>query len=206
MDNVGERDPSDRNEKIMYATHRALQEHGYSDLTMERIAEEYGKSTAAIHYYYDTKDDLVFAFLDYLIDQFNDMVRDVDTTDSERRLDDLLDKLLVTPRDHRDMLLAIADMQSQAPYDEGFADKFRQADEYHRYMFESVLDHGISDGVFADVDSEHVARALVTIVAGGHNRNVVLDEEDALVTARRAADEYLDAVLRDDTGDDQTGD
>lgn len=206
MNNLREQDSPDREEKIMYATYRVLQDHGYSNLTMERIAEEYGKSTAAIHYYYDTKEDLIFAFLDYLIDQFHDMVRDVETTDPGRRLDDLLDKLLVTPRDHREMLLAIADMQSRAPYDDGFADRFEQTDEYHRYLFESVIDHGISEGVFADVDSEHVARALVTIVAGGHNRSVVLDEEDPLVTARQTADEYLDAVLREDTGSDQTGD
>jgi len=71
------RTAADPNEEIMRATYRALQEHGYADLTIKRIAEEYGKSTAAIHYHYDTKDDLLAAFLDYILDQFQNTVHEV---------------------------------------------------------------------------------------------------------------------------------
>jgi hypothetical protein len=63
-----------------------------------------------------------------------------------------------------------------------------------------VIDHGISEDTFNDVDSKHVARALMTIVDGGRTRAVVLDETETLETARRIADEYVNAVLRADTG------
>ena len=66
---------SDTDEEIMQATYRALSEHGYANLTIKRIAAEYGKSTAAIHYHYDTKDDLLAAFLDFLLDRFTDATR-----------------------------------------------------------------------------------------------------------------------------------
>lgn len=194
-----ERTSSDPDEEIMRATYRALQEHGYADLTIKRIAEEYGKSTAAVHYHYDTKDDLLAAFLDYILDQFVQTIHDVETTDPEQRLKLLLDKLLVNPQDHHDMLIAMLEMRSQAPYKEAFAVRFQQNDEYVRYMLKSLIDHGISEGVFTDVDSKHVARALMTIVDGSRARAVVLDETDSLPTARRAADEYVNAVLRADT-------
>jgi len=189
------RTAADPNEEIMRATYRALQEHGYADLTIKRIAEEYGKSTAAIHYHYDTKDDLLAAFLDYILDQFQNTVHEVETTDPEQRLDLLLDKLLVDAQDHLDLLVAILEMRSQAPYKEAFRERFQQNDEYVRYMLSTVIDQGIQDGVFNDVDAEHAARALMTIVDGGRTRAVVFDEEASLATARQTAEEYVTAVL-----------
>ena len=191
-----ERTSSDSNEEIMRATYRVLQEHGYADLTIKRIADEYGKSTAAVHYHYDTKDDLLVAFLDYILERFVNTIHEVETTDPEQRLNLLLDKLLVAPEDHHDLLIAVLEMRSQAPYKEAFGKRFQQNDEYVRYMLKTVMDHGIQEGVFNDVDTEHTARALMTIVDGARARAVVLDETDTLATARQTADEYVNVVLK----------
>lgn len=179
----------------MRATSRALRDHGYADLTIKRIAEEYGKSTAAIHYHYDTKDDLLAAYLDHLIDQFASSVREVETTDPAERMDLLLDKLLVDVAEYRELLVAMLEMRSQAPYKEAFRERFRQNDEYLRYMLKAVINHGIDEGVFRDVDADHAARALMTIVDGARTRAVVLDDGEALETARQTADEYVETVL-----------
>jgi hypothetical protein len=106
-----------------------------------------------------------------------------------------LDKLLVDPEDHQSLLIAMLELQSQAPYKDAFSERFQQNDEYIRFMLRSVIEHGIDDGVFTDVDAEHVTRALMTIVEGGRTRAVVLDDTDALTTARRTADEYVTAFL-----------
>jgi len=192
------RPDSDPDEEIMRATYEVLCEYGYAGLTIQRIAEAYGKSTAAVHYHYDTKDDLLAAFLDYILGRFRDAVHEVETTDPERRLDLLLDRLLVDSEDHRDLLVAILEMRSQAPYVDAFAERFQQNDEYVRYMLRTVIDHGVREGAFAEADAEHVASALLTIVDGARTRAVVLDDPDALATARRAADEYVTAVLLDE--------
>lgn len=201
MTDPPDRSSSDPDEEIMRATYRALREHGYAELTIQRIAAEYGKSTAAVHYHYDTKDDLLAAFLDYILDRFVDTIHEVETTDPEQRLALLLDKLLVDPEDHYDLLIAMLEMQSQAPYNAAFAERFRQNDEYVQYLLRTVIDHGASEGVFADVDSEHVSGALMTMVHGARTRAVVLDETEALATARRTAEEYVRAVLLDEPAD-----
>ncbi|SNZ12657.1 transcriptional regulator, TetR family [Natronoarchaeum philippinense] len=195
MANPPDRSFSDPDEEIMHATYRALREHGYADLTIKRIAEEYGKSTAAVHYHYDTKDDLLAAFLDFVLEQFVDTIHEVERTDPEQRLTLLLDQLLVEVEEHQDLLVAILEMRSQAPYKEAFADRFEQNDEYVQYMLRTVIDDGISQGVFADVDAEHTAAALMTIVDGARTRAVVLDDADALATARQTAEEYVQSVL-----------
>jgi AcrR family transcriptional regulator len=194
-------EPTDRtfsgpDEAIMEATYRALREHGYADLTIQRIADEYGKSTAAVHYYYDTKDELLAAFLDYLLEQFVDSIHDVETTDPEERLKLLLDELLVKPQENPDLSIALLEMRSQAPYKEAFSERFQQNDEYIRYLLKAVINHGIDEGVFNDVDADHVTRSLMTIIDGARTRAVVLDDPEALETARRTASEYVDAMLR----------
>ncbi|MFC3956800.1 TetR/AcrR family transcriptional regulator [Halovivax cerinus] len=195
MADTPDRSGEDPDEAIMRATYRALSTHGYADLTMQRIADEYGKSTAAIHYHYDTKDDLLAAFLDFVLGRFKDAVHDVETTDPEDRLELLLDGLLVKASEHTELLVAMLEMRAQAPYNDTFAERFRENDAYVRYLLETVIDQGIDAGAFADADAEHVARVLVTIVDGARTRAVVLGEETALSTARRAATEYLAATL-----------
>ncbi|ELZ27560.1 transcription regulator [Halosimplex carlsbadense 2-9-1] len=181
--------------EIMRATYRALREHGYADLTIKRIAAEYGKSTAAVHYHYDTKDELLVAFLDYLLERFVDTIRDVETTDPHQRLDLLLDELIFAPEEHRDLAVAMLEMRAQAPYKGDFRERFRGNDEYVRYMIKAVINHGIDEGEFDDVDADHVTRGLMMIVDGARTRAVVLDEPGALETARQTAAEYVDAVL-----------
>ncbi|MBX0325271.1 TetR family transcriptional regulator C-terminal domain-containing protein [Halomicroarcula sp. F13] len=193
-------DPSDRtfsepDEAIMEATYRALREHGYAELTIKRIADEYGKSTAAVHYYYDTKDELLAAFLDYLLEQFVDSIHDVETTDPEERLELLLNELLVKPQENPDLSIALLEMRSQAPYKEAFSERFQQNDEYIRYMLKAVINHGMDEDVFEDVDADHVTRSLMTIVDGARTRAVVLDDLEELETARQTASEYVDAML-----------
>ncbi|SEV97908.1 TetR/AcrR family transcriptional regulator [Halobacterium jilantaiense] len=187
---------SEAEAEVMRATYRALREHGYAELTVKRIAEEYGKSTAAIHYHYDTKEDLLAAFLDFILDQFVETIRDVETTDPEERLTLLLDELLVKPQSNQDLSVALLEMRSQAPYKEAFRERFRQNDEYVRFMLKAVVNHGIDEGVFRDVDADRVTRSLMTIVDGARTRAVVLGDPSALETARETASEYVDAVLR----------
>ncbi|WP_049986033.1 TetR/AcrR family transcriptional regulator [Halobellus rufus] len=196
MADPSEREFPEQNEEIMQATYRALREHGYADLTIKRIAAEYGKSTAAVHYYYDTKEELLAAFLDHLLERFVDSIHAVETTDPEKRLELLLDMLLVKPQENPDLSVALLEMRSQAPYKDAFRDRFKQNDEYIRYMLKAVINHGIDEGVFDDVDADHVTRALMTIVDGGRTRAVVLDDLSALETARETAREYAEATLR----------
>jgi AcrR family transcriptional regulator len=190
------RDFSEPNEEIMRATYRALREHGYADLTVKRIADEYGKSTAAVHYYYDTKEELLAAFLDYLLERFVASMREVETTDPEQRLDLLLDELLDAPQENQDLSVALLEMRSQAPYKEAFRERFRQNDEYVRFMLKAVVNHGIDEGAFReDADADEVARSLMTIVDGARTRVVVLGDTTALETARRTAEELAPVVV-----------
>lgn len=56
--------------RIMEATYRALQKHGYGNLTIQHIADEFENSKTLLYYHYDGKDELLVDFLDYVLTQF----------------------------------------------------------------------------------------------------------------------------------------
>ncbi|QGN06426.1 TetR/AcrR family transcriptional regulator [Halorhabdus sp. CBA1104] len=187
--------PTDGHDEIMGATYRALCEYGYADLTIKRIAEEYGKTTAAIHYHYDTKDDLLLAFLDHILGEYVSTLHEVQATDPKERLELLVDKLLMDPRDHHDLLVALAEMRNQTLHKESFSLRFTETDQYISYLLETVIEQGISAGVFRDVEPAHVAQTLLMIVNGARARSIYLDEDSIVADARQAVDEYLSAQL-----------
>ena len=195
-DTPTDRERTDVEEAIMEATYRALREHGYADLTMRAIAEEYGKTTAAIHYHYDTKDDLLVAFLAYLLDKFLDHVRDIETDDPERRLGDLLDGLLIDREDDYDLVCALLEMRAQAPYHAAIREQLVRNDEYIRDVLRAVIADGVERGAFRDdVDPDAAASALITIVKGARTRFVVLADSSVLHVARDVAGAYVADVL-----------
>lgn len=190
------------NEEIMRATYKALCEYGYADLTIERIAQEYGKTTAAIHYHYDTKDDLLLAFLDYILGEYVSALHEVQATDPEERLELLMDNLLMDPRDHHDLLVALVEMRNQTPHKESFSRRFKENDQYISYLLKTVIEQGIADGVFREADPDHIAQSLLMIVDGARARSIFLDEENILTDARQAVDEYLDSQLLVESDED----
>ncbi|ELZ95933.1 transcription regulator [Haloferax mucosum ATCC BAA-1512] len=193
-DSAGET-PATPNEEIMRATYRALRKEGYTNLTIKQIAEEYGKSTAAVHYYYETKDDLLVAFLNYLIELYVDEINQIETTDPRERLELLLDELLCKPKDHLHLLGALLAMRSQTPHNQAFRERFKQNDEYIQYTLKAAINHGIDEGVFEERDPSHTTHALMSIIDGGRTRAVVLDDPDELDVARETAAEYVDSIV-----------
>ena len=63
-------EPADTREAILDAAFRALCEHGYADLTIKRIGEEFDKSPSLVYHHYDGKDELLIDLLEFLLAEF----------------------------------------------------------------------------------------------------------------------------------------
>mgnify|MGYP002762521641 CR=1 FL=1 len=152
--------PSTPTDDIMCATYRALCRHGYADLTMQDIADEWEKSKPALHYHYDTKRGLLVAFLDHLFDSYTDRVADPEDGSPRERLHALVAAALDPPR----------------------ADTTRFHDEIR-----GVVGSGVDSGAFrADVDPDETATLLVTLVNGAHSRRIVLGDDAGVPEAIRS--------------------
>ncbi|MFC6977215.1 TetR/AcrR family transcriptional regulator [Halomicroarcula sp. GCM10025709] len=167
---------SESTAEIIEATGRALCEHGYADLTMQRIADESSVTSAAIHYHFDTKEELLNAFLDDLLDRFESRLA-CEARDPRDRLTDFLDAVFEeSSSDHDDFPVALMELKAQAPYHDLFRERFVELDEVVRTVVETAVRDGIEAGYFDDADPEEVARLVATMINGAHVRSVALGE------------------------------
>jgi len=178
---------------IIRATGRSLCEYGYADLTMQRIAEESSVTTAAIHYHFDTKEELLNAFLDDLVDRFEQQVS-CESRDPRTQLSTVLDAVFTpSATEDDDFPVALMELKAQAPYHDTYRDRFHELDDTLRNFVATAIERGIEAGYFEDVDPAEVARFVSTAINGGHVRMVVLGEEPE--KTRQVVESYLDGQL-----------
>jgi len=184
---------SDTREAIMRAVYRALCEHGYANLTTKRIADELGKSTALLHYYYESKEELLVAFLEYLLTQLDTKVADEAANPSEK-LEILVDALLPESPAESEFGVAALEMKAQAPYVEPFRQQLQTNDDRITELIEEMIQEGIDTGHFADVDPARAAEHLRILVEGARTRSIVLDKPESVAVGRTTIEEYLEAL------------
>jgi AcrR family transcriptional regulator len=185
-------------EDIMEATYRALLEHGYASLSTSRIADELDKSKAAIYYHYDTKDDLLVAFLEFAVDRFEETI-DTETGDEPAEdLDHVTEKLLPLQPDEeqRQLQAVLVGLRSQAVTNEVFREQFTQIDKRLAATIGGIVDRGIDEGTFRDVDSSRVAEYILATVNGAMYGRATTDRRSAAAAARVSLASYIDSELR----------
>jgi AcrR family transcriptional regulator len=181
--------------EILDATHRALREHGYAEVTMRDIADETDLSKAALHYHYDCKHDLLVSFLDHLYDRFEARISDPDGDTPAERLHSLVDALLTERSETPAFRTALLEIKAQAPYDDAFRDRLRRFDDAFSGAVRDLVAEGVADGTFRDdVDPDTVASALTTFINGAQTRHVGVGHPPAESAA--ALHSYIDTALR----------
>lgn len=187
---------ADTREAIMEATFRALSEHGYSGLRMRDIGEELDKSRTLIHYHYDGKFDLISEFLEYVIEQYEGSVEVSEETDPWTELDRRIDQCLFGPEfeddfGHWERMRVYHDLFSQAQHNERHREIFNEHYAKIRDSITQVLERGIEEEAFRDVDAEEMAQLVTDIIHIARERKISLGHDDAPEQARRAIDDFL---------------
>jgi len=183
---------SETTDTIIRATGRSLCEYGYADLTMQRIAEESSVTTAAIHYHFDTKEELLNAFLDDLVDRFERKLA-CESNDPRDQLVVVLDAVFMSSNADSEFPVALMELKAQAPYHDSYRERFVELDETLRGVVTTAIERGIDAGLFEDVDPMEAARFVSTAINGGHVRMVALGEDPA--KTRQVVEAYLEGQL-----------
>lgn len=184
--------PSDADETriaMMRATYDALCKHGYTDLTVQRIGEEFPKSKSLIYQHYDGKDELLVDFLESLLDFFEGESPPGDSADALDRLETFLEYMLDPER--QEFMSAMIELRAQAPHNEAFRAQFAKSDRAFREHLAGIVRAGIEQGVFRDVDPDRTAEFVLTTVHGAILRQVSTDGEVDISVVREELDAYL---------------
>ena len=193
-----EKNWSTAEEEIMEATYRALLNHSYADLSISRIADELDKSKAAIYYHYDTKDDLLVAFLKFAVDRFEETIETETGDEPPEDLEHVIEKLLPLQPDEeqRQLQAVLVGLRSQAVTNEVFRKQFTQIDERLIATIRGIVDRGIDEGTFRDVESSRVAEHILATVNGAMYGRATTDRQNAPAATRVSLSSYIDSELR----------
>ena len=187
----------------MEATFRALNTHGYADLRLRDIGEEMDLTRQVIHYHFDGKYDLMSAFLQYVIDQYEGSVVVDDDAGPRAELDARIDQCLFGPEfeefGHWDRMRVYHELYTYAGADEDHRETFTAHYDRIRGGIVQVVERGIDTGEFREVDAERFGQLVTDIIHAARGRRLALGHEDAPTEARRAIDEFvLDSLYADD--------
>ncbi|SEH13070.1 transcriptional regulator, TetR family [Natronorubrum sediminis] len=186
---------ADTRETIMAATYEALCEMGYSDLTAQAIADRTDRSKSALFYHYDSREALVAAFIEYLLEGFDGRLEQIDDRSPVEQLAAFVDWFLSDPDDDQVAFhTAFLELRAQAPYNELYREKLRESDDRLREAIESILREGIESGDFQDHDPETVAALLLATFDGARIRQFTLGRDEYLDTVR---EETAERILAD---------
>ncbi|MFC6769738.1 TetR/AcrR family transcriptional regulator [Natrinema soli] len=163
--------------ELMEATYVALCKHGYASLRMQDIAAESSKSKGTLHYHYDSKQELLSAFLAYLYDSFVARIDALEADSPDERLRALIETVL-SPRDEeteQEFRTALLEIKAQGPYDDEFRVQLEAFDRLLHDRLETTLLDGQERGTFRDdFDAEPIADFLVTVLNGAQTRHVAV--------------------------------
>lgn len=202
----GDTERTDTERALLEATGDALAEHGVAAVTTQKIADEWGRAQSLVHYYYDTKADLIVAYIDYL--------RETQRREYERRAGDppldRLEWLVAGNLDVHDeealQVNVLYDLHGEAPYNERYRAALNGFEtDAQEFLVDAIRD-GVDDGTFRPVDPEAAAVFLLSANDGVYLRTVSLRRDDAAARYRAGAEQFVaDALLADDAREDWSG-
>lgn len=187
--------PAEERAAIADAVGTALAEHGYERLTTAKIAAEYGKSEAGLYYYYDTKEEMIAAFLEHTAGQLGEDLAALETADPEAALRAACEQLFLSPGEEGAGLhVAIMELLSHAPYNDTLREPLLALESATLEALAGVVRAGIAEGVFREVDPRATAAFLLAAADGSTGFHVAL-EMDVGDDLRAGWEAYVDSLL-----------
>lgn len=208
---------SDTRQAILAAAFSALCEHGYADLTISRIGEEFDKSPSLVYHHYDGKDELLVDLLEFLLDGFEESISTGGFDLSPRERIDTYVAATIDPGSVDDeyapdaqFLTAILELRAQAASDDAYRDHFDRSDRvFGDFLEESIREAAAEREARRDderttdrdasapdaIDPAEVASTLQTLATGGMLRWATTSDRDWVDHTRSGIDRYLETVL-----------
>lgn len=189
---------SDGEREIMMATYRAMVEHGYSNLSIAKIADELGKTKASVYYHYDSKEELLVSFLDFVVDRFKRDFTAQHGENPDTALRNVIERLIPLELDDEEFhgQVVLLELRSQTSRNEAFRERFTEINELLVETICDIVERGVETGVFRDVEATRVAEHVVATVNGARVDRVSTDRDSAPAVVRVALSSYIDAELR----------
>lgn len=147
-------------DEILATAARLFRENGYRATTMEDIARELGITKPALYYYINTKHDLLYAICESAMDLLTRGEREIENAPGG--VEDKLKKLVTF---HVNMFSKYGDITNVYLVDENELppeqrEKIRSQSREYETIYRRLLEQGVSEGRFREMDIPVVVRAI----------------------------------------------
>jgi len=189
--------PPEQKAQIANAVRAALAEHGYARLTTKKVAAESDKSEAGLYYYYDSKDEMIVAFLETSEDYLARSLDDIDAEGPEARLRAVCDILLVDEGDAAaaGVNIAVMELLSHAPHNETLREPLLRMERHTLGVIADIVRDGVEQGVFREVDPEGTAAFVLSATDGYTGFALALGMEGVGDDLRASLSAYIDSLV-----------
>ncbi|ELZ94212.1 DNA binding protein [Haloferax mucosum ATCC BAA-1512] len=170
---------SETEQAIMDATLRALVKHGYADLSIKNIGTEFEKSTSLLYYHYENKDELLLAFIDYVIDLFVENI-DPEAEDPEAELREFVEYVLASEDETGDcedtvhripfregpraFQRVIFELRTQTTHNDAYRRKFRRMESHVIDTIATLIEREMEMGRYRELNAEMMAENLMAFL------------------------------------------
>jgi AcrR family transcriptional regulator len=183
----------ERKEQILAAVFRVATKHGLERLTIRRVAATAELSSGLVHFHFNTKDDLLVALLDWLLEtttavQVDEGIRRI--ASPLERLQALLRKEMNRLTSDRRRIQLFFDFWMRGIHDRRIRARMRAELERYRNAFRPMAEEVLAaePDRFGDMSAEGLASVAVGLIKGCAVQSVIdpsgFDNEQFLRAAR----------------------
>lgn len=161
--------PATREEEILAAACRAMARLGFGETRISDVALEAGTSTGTVHYYFETKDDVLVAALKWANEgAYRRLDEELERADGARaKLAHFIEVALPYSADGRNEWLLWLEFWTRALRRPDLAEASGHVTERWRRYFFDIVAEGVAAGEFRPVaPAEEVSERLIALVDG----------------------------------------
>lgn len=161
--------PATREEEILAAACRAMARLGFGETRVSDVAREAGTSTGTVHYYFETKDDVLVAALKWANDEaYRRLDQELERAEGARaKLKHFIEVALPYSVEARNEWLLWLEFWTRALRRPDLAAARSEVSERWRRYFFDIVSEGVATGEFQpSAPAEEVAERLVALVDG----------------------------------------
>jgi len=187
-----------RRAEIIEATFFCIALKGYSNITMQDIADSAGVSKGVIHYYFRNKEELFLSV-------FEKLVRDLDIHIASRaerartpteKIRAIISGVFEKIRENKKFQVVLLDFWAHSTKNPTL--RAANASQYARYrhLVKKIIANGIEEGHFKKSDPDRVASALIGLIEGFTIQWIFDEKAFDLSGAQKATEEIILRFLK----------
>ena len=197
-------DTNDTQEQILHAAFIILEKNGYDNLSIQAIANEAGLQKSSIYYHYSDKDDLLFAFLQRLIEHISTALQTHPGRTPLEQLRHLVDQS-IPDREQTgqrpeimevETVAAIVQTRSQAVHRPAYREQITELEDTLRTELSDLIGAAVAqEGINLDgAELETVVETLTTLLIGAFERRVTVANAEPEML-RDLVHNYIDQAI-----------